>query len=783
LNPWAEALHEKAGQCVPPLEGELTAPGLGGPVEILRDRWGVPHIYASNMHDLYFAQGYVVGAERGFQIELLARLATGRLSELFGELAVPVDRFVRTVGWNRAARKIAAGYDDLSREMSGALNEGLRFALESAPAPPLECQVLEVDPWIPADETEAAEVGAAFSVFMSWSLSRGWDNDLLRAELGARLGPEAVAMLFPDVPVDPPPVRPGGDGHAARLALLDQAVLPPSGQGSNNWVVAGRRSVTGKPLLANDPHLAVACPSLWFQCHLSAPGIDVVGVALPVGGGVIIGHNDRIAWGFTNTEGDVQDLYLEHLSEDGTRYQVNGSWEPVTVHREEIAVRGRQEPEVLEVRETRHGPILDSYLIGIAEPAVVEGGIRQPYALRWVGLDHGVQPSTVHRMDTARDWNEFRAALEGWACPGQNVVYADVDGNIGYQLTGLYPVRRRGDGTLPVPGWTDEHEWDGWIPFDQLPRVFNPDEGYVATANARPYDEGYPHNIGHEFLPPFRARRIVQLLTARERHSRESFAEMQRDTVSLPAAMIVPFLLEVEPYDDRQKEAISLLAEWDHDLSADSAAAALYQAWCVHLSRTVLLPLLGEELFTHFYGRRQWTTGFHYQVLPNLLAYPAARWFGTDGIEARDRALRQALDTALDELTERLGDEMASWRWGELHRARFAGRLAVIPDLADLFTAGEVEVGGDEQTINQGLFEPEWSYEVVVAPSWRQILDVSDWDASVGTHAPGQSGHPASPHFRDLVDLWARGEHHPLPFSRGAVEAAAHTTLRLLPAG
>jgi penicillin G amidase len=361
------------------------------------------------------------------------------------------------------------------------------------------------------------------------------------------------------------------------------------------------------------------------------------------------------------------------------------------------------------------------------------------------------------------------------------MVFADVDGNIGYQLTGLHPIRRSGDGTLPVPGWTDDHEWDGWVPFDELPRAYNPDEGFLCTANNKPHDDGYPHLLGRDFLPPFRARRIAQMITERDRHTRETFARMQMDTVSLPAARIVPHLVRLEPASDRQKEALALLAEWDLDLAADSAAAALYEVWCEHVAKRVLLPLVGDRLYEHFHGRRQWTNAFQYQVLPNLLEYPIGRWFGGEGGEARDRVLREALDGALEELTDGLGEDMATWRWGALHKATFAGRLAVIPDLADLFTAGVVEMGGDEQTVNQGMFEPGFSYDVVVAPSWRQILDLSDWDASVGTHTVGQSGHPASPHFADLVELWGSGKHHPLPFSREAVEAAAEGTLRLTP--
>lgn len=783
MSQMEEAIREAARQALPPVDGEVNLPGLQEPTEIVRDRWGVPHIYADNQHDLFFAQGYVMASDRLFQLELMRRLATGSLSGLFGELTLPLDRFVRTLGWNRTAKKLADAWDAQSWAISEAFTSGASAWAETMPGPPPEYRVLDADPRVP-EGREAVYGQAAAGVMIAWSLSRGWDNDLLRAEVAERLGIEALRVLFPDLETESGPVQAGKEyAHRHRVALLEQAMLPPSGEGSNAWVVAGRRSVTGKPLLANDPHLAVQLPSIWYEVHLSAPGIDVAGVTFPFSPGVLIGHNGRIAWGFTSGEGDTQDLYLERLAGDGGAAEYMGEWEPVTVHREEIQVRGRQEPEVVEVRETRHGPVIDSYLIGIRSPTVVEGGIRKTYSLRWAGFEHGVEPASVLRLNTAGGWEEFRAALADWDCPGQNAVYADVDGNIGYQLTGAYPVRKNHDGLLPVPGWVDEYEWEGWIPYEELPRSFNPDEGFLCTANNKPHDESYPNLLGREFLPAFRARRIAQLVTHDERHSRESFAGMQMDTVSLSAARVVPPLLTVEPADERQKQALSLLAEWDHDLGADSPAAALYQVWSVHIAQKVLLPLLGEELFTHVYTRRQWSHGFLHKTLPTLLAYPSARWFGREGIEARDAVLREALDGALDELNARLGDDIQLWHWGSLHRARFAGRLSIIPDLAELFTAGEVEMGGDDQTILQGLYEPGVPYDVAVLPSWRQIIDLADLDASVGALTLGQSGNPVSPHFKDQLALWASGKHHPMPFTRAAVRAAAESTFRLLPAG
>jgi len=774
---WVDEVQKAAKRALPPVEGEIRVPGFHEPVEVIRDRWGVPHIYAENLDDLFLAQGFVVASERLFQLDAALRLANGRLATMFGELVVSLDRFARTVGWNRAGARIASDHDDPSRQITSAYRAGVRAWLDAMPAKPAEYVVLDLEPDLPNEEA----YWTSAAVLMAWGLSGNWDNELLRAEIAERLGWDAMLDLFPDVPSEAPSVIAGTRPYPSALELLRTSPRKPAGQGSNNWVVAGSRTATGKPLLANDPHLATQMPSIWFEVHLSAPGYETSGVALPFSPGVLIGRTAHHAWGFTNVGGDTQDLYVERLSEDGSAALYEGEWEPLTIHREEILVRGRNEPEVLEVRETRHGPILDSYLVGRTNPVVVEGGVHQMYSLRWTGYEHAVMPSSVLRMAGAGSFEEFREAVRTWECPGQNVVYGDVEGTIGYQCTGLYPVRRNGDGTVPVPGWTDEYEWEGFVAFDELPWNVDPDEGFLATANNKVHGDSYPHLIGRDFLPPFRARRIVELLTATEQHTRDTFSAIQLDTVSIPARDIAGHLAKVEPANDRQKEALSHLQDWDGDLAAGSVAGCVYQVWSKHVARQVLLPRLGPELYTHYYGRRDGSNGFQFQVLPNLLANPTARWFGANGREACDDVLRRALDDAIEELAGRLGDDMDAWRWGAVHRVVFAGPLALIPDLAELFTGGVVEAGGDEQTVCQGGFEPDHSYEVAVLPSWRQIVDLSDPDAAVGVHTTGQSGHPASAHWNDLLPLWAKGEHHPLVFTRPAVADHAEATLTLAP--
>ncbi|MDP9295921.1 MAG: penicillin acylase family protein [Actinomycetota bacterium] len=780
MSGWVDGLREHARRALPVVEGDLKLGGLREPVTVIRDRWGVPHISAENDDDVYFAQGFVTASERLFQIDLTMRYASGRLAGMLGELALPLDRFARTVGWNRAASCVATTFDDRSRAMVQAWGAGVRAWAQNMPARPVEYEVLDLQPDVPAADVVEERVASA-AVFIAWNLSGNWDAELLRMEVAERLGPRGAEDLFPGFT---PPDEVDTTGLRA-LDLLRDAPTPRRGQGSNNWVVAGSRSETGAPLLANDPHLTSGMPPIWFECHLTTPSFDVSGVALPFSPGIVIGRTARIAWGTTNVSGDTQDLYLERLTNDGTAALYDGESEPLTLHREEIDVRGRPEPEILEVRETRHGPLLDSYLLGSGRPEVVEGGIHRTVALRWVGAEHAVQPSALHAMALANDAAEFREAIRGWECPGQNFVYADVEGVIGYQSTGLFPIRRAGhDGMVPVPGWSSEAEWDGWIAFEQLPRDTDPDTGFLATANQRIQSEDDEHQIGYDYSPPFRAHRIEELLSHKRAHGADSFARMQTDTLSPPALLLVAFLIGVEPRGERQERAIAELRSWNAELSPDSAAAAIYEVWCVHIAKEILLPRLGPELFDHYYARRSSTNPFRAEVLPRLLADASPDWFGGEGVDARDARdarLRNALDAALDELTASLGEDMGAWRWGSLHHARFTGPIAISPDLAELFTGADVEIGGDEQTVLQSSYLAGESYRATVIPSWRQIVDLSDPDAALAVLPTGQSGNPESPHWNDQAELWSGGRLHPLPFTRAAVEREAEATLRLLP--
>ena len=536
--------------------------------------------------------------------------------------------------------------------------------------------------------------------------------------------------------------------------------------------MSGSRTASGRPLLANDPHLLVQQPAAWFELHLRAPGFEARGVALPFVPGILIGTTPHHAWGVTNVSGDVQDLYVERLNDEGTAAEFDGGWEPMTVHAETIEVRGG--PAVtFDVRETRHGPILETAPVGVSgnEYARVDG----TFALRWTAADGLLEPVVLADLVRAASFEEFREALRGLWCPGQNVVYADVEGTIGYQCTGRFPLRRAGDGSAPVAGWTSDHEWDGYLPYEELPWCKDPGSGFVVTANHRIHDDDYPHLIGVDFHTGFRARRIADRLEPNHAHTAADSAAIQVDTVSLPAQRLLPHLLATEARSDAARRALGLLEGWSGDLEAGSAAAAVYEVWVGRVAVVAFGDAGGDRTLIDEYVA--WREAFVCTALPAMLDE------GTPppGGGSWDEVLAVALDEAAELLVERFGDDERAWRWGALHRVRFAHPLARLPGIGALFVAADHELGGDEQTVLQGGFDARLGFDAVVVPSWRLVVDLADPDGSLAVLTTGQSGNPASPHWNDQSELWASGGLRACPLTRPAVEAAAEHAQLLVP--
>jgi penicillin amidase len=756
-----ESLRAMAAPSLFPVDGEVVLEGLDGPVTVRRDAWGVPYVEADSLDDLWFAQGVVTAGERLFQVDLALRAAMGRLSEIFGARTLDDDRLARTVGFHRAGARIAERWDATSVAMHERFRAGVRAWIAAMPAAPVEYTMLDLTPDLPDDVGDWA---GAF-VYLSWGLSGNAMQELLRSWIAHRAGPDTAGRLMPPAP-EGSPVPPVGGLHGAIVDAMGRG----GRWGSNAWAIAPSRTSTGGALLANDPHLRAMQPGAWLELHLSAPGYRARGVALPWSPGIVLGTTAHHAWGATNVTGDTQDLFVEELLDGGGAVRRGDDRAPVLARTERIAVRGEDAVE-LTVRETSHGPLLDRFPVGKGEVEHVEvttGDDGTAIALSWTGLEHAIQPSLALRAASATSFAGFREAVAGVTCPGQNFVYADVDGTIGFVCTGVYPVRRRGDGTVPVPAADGDHAWIGTIDADDLPWSADPERGFFVTANDRPHDASYPHLIGRDFHVAHRAGRIVDVLTDGDRHDVAASAALQSDTVSTVALDVVGHLHDLEPRGEDKRLGLELLRGWDGDVAADSPAAAVFQTWSGHLARRRLVDELGEELFGRYHADRE---VWHCRVLPEVVADPAAA----------DDVLG-ALGDAVEELRERLGDDPSSWRWGALHRLRLAHPLAAIPGLDALFTAVDVEVGGDETTVSQMAFDARTGFDVTVMPSWRAVYDLADLDRSVGVLPAGVSGNPASPHWNDQAERWLAGETHPLPFSPQAVDAATGDPLVLRPA-
>jgi len=782
----------------PKIKGRSRVHGLQAETTIIRDSWGIPHIYASNSHDLFFTQGYVHAQDRFWQMEFWRRIGSGRLSEILGESALEQDRFLRTLAWQRVAVQELEMLGEEERAALEAYAEGVNAYISTHRGRlGLEFTLLgltgvrfDPEPWTPLNTITWAKV-------MAWDLGGNRSDELLRAQITARLGTSALSELVPPYPDDYPVIVPhpltGATLRAVSEAAFDTHFLGEGDDvGSNSWVVSGERTETGMPLLANDPHLGIQMPSIWYEIglHCEPVGPDcpynVVGSSFASTPGVVIGHNDHIAWGVTNLGPDVQDLFIERVNpENPNQYEYKGEWLDMEIVREEIIVAGREEPVVMDVRITRHGPIIND-VVGGMEGEWSFGW--QPLAFSWTALQPGTLMRSLLLLDRATNWEEFREALSYWDVPSQNFVYADVEGNIGYQAPGRIPIRASGDGSMPVPGWTGEYEWVDYIPFDELPRAFNPEEGYIVTANQAVVGPDFPHFLSMDWAPGYRARRIVGLIEADSSLSLEELQAMQGNSSPVWAEDVLPHLLVLPVTDTgrssreerRLAEALELLRLWDRRADRESAGAALFEAFRLHLIDLTFGDELGEQLLNQARGSLN-------VALIDFLEDDASHWFDdvtTPEVEARDEILLLALEEAVEELTETLGRNMEKWRWGELHTAVFDNQSlgqSGIRLIERIFNRGPFPVDGTIATVNNTGYSINDPYGVDTVPSYRQIVDLDDLANSVSMHTTGQSGHPYHSHYDDMIDPWRNIEYHPMLWEEADVEADAEGVLVLRP--
>jgi penicillin amidase len=756
------SLKARAEAALSVIRGTLKVTGLEQPVNVLRDRWGVAHIYARSQHDLFFAQGFVAAQDRLFQMELWKRSGQGRLAEILGPSALLRDINARLLSYRGDMKAEYESYSPDTQEILEAFTAGINAYIASRVTDgrglPLEFQLagFKPEPWKPAD---------CLNRMAAFSMTGNAFGELEHAQALNAVDTDFGSQLFgfdPPVKLDR---APGADLAGFSPALLRNLVGSDTrigfskapAEGSNNWTVSGKLTRSGKPLLANDPHRVIAEPSLRYMVHLVAPGWDVIGAGEPGLPGVALGHNQNIAWGFTIFGLDQQDLYVEDLNpSDPSQYKSAEGWKNMQVRKETFGIRGGPNVQV-DLKFTRHGPVL------------WEDG-KRALALHWVGAEPGTAGYLGSlAVDRAQNWQAFEAAMPRWKVPSENIVYADRDGNIGEHSAGLAPLRKNWTGLLPVPG-AGGYEWSGFVPTAELPHQFNPAAGFVATANHKMIPENYPYKVGYVWAPPFRFQRITQVLQQAQSGDKldvDALQRLQSDVLSLPALRLIA-LLRTELGQEETGAAAKLLLQWNGEVDRDSAAAALYEVWLrVVTTETIVLnvPPTVQSI------AEDWDP---YQ-LANFLDAP-----GRQGRDAQVEMLRKSLDDSWKEMERLQGPDPAKWSWGELHKVRFRHPLDQTPDAAAILDPGPVARPGDEYTVNATGF-PADSFDQVSGASYRQILDLADWDHSVAVNVPGQSGQPGSPHYSDLLPLWSEGKYFPLVYSRGAVEREATDRLVLEP--
>ncbi|OZM79748.1 penicillin acylase family protein [Pseudonocardia sp. MH-G8] len=772
--------------CMAPVRTSFVLPGLTAPAEIVIDTWGVSHIYAASTYDAFRVQGFNAARDRLWQIDFWRRRGLGLLSEVFGSEYVERDRSARLFLFRGDTRADWLAYGSDTKRAATAFVEGVNaFVRRTRDEPgllPVEFRELGYEPafWEPSDVTRIRSHGLFYNL-----------RDEVARALVLRDHPAGVEELRkrrePSRPLQVPEGLDLGVIPDDVLAVYDLATVPPVfgaapspgvlPEGSNNWVLAGERTASGRPILANDPHRAAAAlPGLRYLAHLSAPGFDVIGAGEPALPGISIGHNGHIAFGLTIFPIDQEDLYVyETNPADPLEYRYQGRWEPMRVERETVPVRDGAPVEV-ELRFTRHGPVIRS-----------DPQRNTAFAVRAAWLEPGMAPY-LGSMDymRARDRDEFLAAMNRWGAPGENQVYADPEGSIAWKAAGLTPVRPNWDGTLPVPG-DGRYEWAGFHDADELPGSVDPPQGYLATANERNLPDDFPadRHITSDWYAPYRRRRIDEVLAPASEVTPQEMVALQSDSVSIPARRILARVADLPLAPD--VDGLGLLQDWDADLRPDSAAAALFEVWYRrHLRPAVLRRALEQLVAPDAVAgvARQIAVrdeqGADARVDLDLFETPGER-LGPDPERFLAETVATTLAAAVAELEELLGPDRARWSWGRLHVGRMAHPLAaLLPDVPpEQLVAGPLPRGGSGDTVGSTAYGPDFVQSV--GSTFRVVVDVGEWDGSLAMNAPGQSGRLGDPHATDLFAPWARGEAFPLLYSRERIDAAAEQVITLDP--
>jgi penicillin amidase len=737
---------------LPKTKGKVQLKGLISDVQIIWDRWGIPHIFAQNEKDLFFATGFIHAQERMWQMEITRRAGFGRLSEIFGRMTLERDKFLRNLGLKEAAQR---DYESLAPEMKELLlsySQGVNSWILSRKfnwPPEFLLLRLRPEPWNVIDTIIIKEI-------MALLLSVDYASEVVREKLVKKLGPQkALKILEEGVEIPSTTSEEPFSSAEIRNSFLFQ--------GSNNWVLSGSRTQSEKPLLANDPHLEISLPPVWYEVQLYCPSMNVTGVTFPGVPLVILGHNQSIAWGMTNSGADVQDLYIEKLDSSKEKYFDGDGWRSLTRKEEIILVRGAEKPEKLDVLWTERGPIIS--------PIIIDS--RVPYSLKWTIYEGGKTFEAVYLLNKAQNWKNFAEALKYFNAPSQNFVYADTHGDIGYYLSGKIPLRAKEVGLFPYPGWKEEGKWQGFLEEGKKPTIHNPAEGVIVTANNKITPDDYPYYISCDWDAPFRAERIKELLLKQEKHSVESLKRIQNDVYSKNGELFLPLIRELKGAEGNAAKAQAVLKDWNFEMTSGKEAA-LFEVFMDFFHEEALKDELGED-FKSFDSlfRRKWAG------LLRILSDPLSPWFdnkGTARVEDRAEIVKISLAKAYEWLEKNYGTQ-DHWDWMKMHSIKFQHELGQVP-LFWFFNRGPYPMNGDPFTVRASFSK---IYKTTHGASFRQIIDLSNLKNSISVITSGESGHFLSRHYGDQISLWLGGQYHPMLFERKDIQENASGILTLKP--